>query len=326
MKKDPDYTIPDYPFVPEGTWNMSVCGPFMWMGRQRSGVETDGITRALSYEVRGKVLAAEELIKKAKAGGQNTAELDSMLHDAWIHLLLSEVSDASGWTPWLVEVQYTANEVAKVETLLGKIFKGLKNNVLADGKTLFVNTGTHEIKEVTDVPDVKLEDSYLPIQFSVRADSYTAQIKKVQDGIYRLDIEGLRPEDGAVEISFNTADNGLWYSAGAGEEIAVEIPTDLKHDPAFTLSNGFINLGTGYNLIKDCSVEHIAATWRQGEKKLVFREELNPKNPKMNMRFYVVEGSKDKGLKFGNELNTWPSYYISYKDDKLSIKQHIPEL
>ncbi len=48
------YQIPDYPFVPEGTWNMSVCGPFMWMGRQRSGVETDGITRALSYQLRSK--------------------------------------------------------------------------------------------------------------------------------------------------------------------------------------------------------------------------------------------------------------------------------
>ena len=326
MKNDPDYTIPDYPFVPEGTWNMKVCGPFMWMGRQRSGVETDGITRALSYEVRGKVLAAEDLVKKAKAEGVNTAELESMLHDAWIHLLLSEVSDASGWTPWLIEVQYTANEVAKVETLLGKIFKQLKNNVLADDKILYVNTGTHEIKEVAEVPSVKTEDSYLPIQFSVRADSYTAKVKKMQDDVFRLDIEATRPEDGAVEISFNTAVDGLYYSAGAGEEIAVEIPTDLKHDPAFTLSNGFIYLGTGYNLIKDCSVEHIAATWRQKEKKLVFREELNPKNPGMKMRFYIVKGDKDKGHKFGNELNTWPSYYISYKDEKLSITQDIPTL
>ncbi len=326
MKNDPDYTIPDYPFVPEGTWNMSVCGPYMWMGRQRSGVETDGITRALSYEVRGKVLAAEDLIKKAKAEGQDVAELDSMLHDAWIHLLLSEVSDASGWTPWLVEVQYTANEVAKVETLLGKIFKQLKKSVLADDKTLFVNTGTHEIKEVSEVPEVKLEDSYLPIQFSVRADSYTAKVKKLQDGVFRLDIKAMRPDDGGVEISFNTAADGLYYSAGAGEEIAVEIPTDLKHDPAFTLSNGFIYLGTGYNLIKDCSVEHIAATWRQNEKKLVFREELNPKNPEMNMRFYIVKGNYEAGHKFGNELNTWPSYYISYKGDKLSIKQQIPTL
>ncbi len=324
LKKDKDYTIPDYPFVPEGTWNMSVCGPFMWMGRQRSGVETDGITRALSYEVRGKMLAAGELIKKVKAEGHNTVELDSMLHDAWIHLLLSEVSDASGWTPWLIEVQYTENEVAKVEMLLTKIFKQLKKTVLADGKTLFVSTGTHEVKEVNDVQKITEEDDYLPIPLAVRAKSYTAEVKKLKDGVYRLDVEAVRPDDGAVEITFNTAADGLWYSAGAGEEIAVKISTDLKHDPAFTLSNGFINLGTGYNLIKDCSVEHIAATWCQKEQRLVFREELNPKNPGMKMSFYIVKGDKDAGLKFGNELNTWPSYYVTMKGDKVDFKQYVP--
>lgn len=324
FQNDPDYKIEKSPYVPEGTWNMDICGPFMWMGRQRSGVETDGITRALSYEVRGKVLAAEALIKKAKAKGQNTTELEKMLDDAWIHLLLSEVSDSSGWTPWLVEVQYTENEVSKVEMLLTKIFKGLKGNVLADGKTLFVNTGTHEVKEVSDIQNIKIEDDYLPIPLAVRAKSYSTEVQKIQDGVYCLDIEAMRPKDGAVEITFNTASNGLWYSAGAGEEIAVKIPTDLKQDPAFTLSNGFINLGNGYNLIKDCSVEHIAATWKQKEKKLVFRQELNPKNPKMNMRFYIVKGDKDVGLKFGNALNTWPSYYITMENDEVIFKQYIP--
>ena len=42
IKASKDYTIPDYEFVPEGTWNMSVCGPYMWLGRQRSGIEKDG--------------------------------------------------------------------------------------------------------------------------------------------------------------------------------------------------------------------------------------------------------------------------------------------
>jgi hypothetical protein len=30
IKNLPGYQIPTYPFVPEGTWNMSVCGPYMW--------------------------------------------------------------------------------------------------------------------------------------------------------------------------------------------------------------------------------------------------------------------------------------------------------
>jgi len=326
IKNDPDYKIPDYQFVPEGTWNMSVCGPFMWMGRQRSGIETDGITRSLSYEVRGKVLAAEALINRAKTSGADVAEMEKWLNDAWKHLLLSEVSDASGWTPWLVEVQYTANEVAKVENLLGKIFIKLKENVLADEKILLVNISDRKIEEAGNIPGLQLSDSYLPVQYSVRADSYNAKIKEVVPNLYRLDIEAFRPEDGAVEISFNTAKDGLQYSAGAGEDIAVKIPVDLKHDPAFTLSNGFIDLGTGYCLVKDCSVEHIAATWRQQEQKLVFREELNPKNPKMNMRFYVIKGDARTALEFANRLNTRPSYFITFKNDKLIVKQQIPVL
>ncbi len=325
LKKDKDYQIPDYQFVPEGTWNMSVCGPYMWMGRQRSGVETDGITRALSYEVRGKVLVAEKLINSAKANNQDTTELNKLLLDAWKHLLLSEVSDSSGWTPWLVEVQYTANEVAHVEKALNKIFKILmKNNSISKNDILRVDTKSGSINTVKEIPSKTVTDSYLPIEYYVRAAKYNAEIKKVKEDLYVLDIEAFRPEDGAVEITFNTAKDGLYYSAGAGEEIYVEIPTDLKKDPAFSLSNGFINLGNGYNLIKDCSVEHIAATWKQKEQKLVFRQELNPKNPKMNMRFYIEKGSPDSGLKIANELNTWPSYYVFVKNDQVVLEKIMP--
>lgn len=326
LKNDPDYKIPDYPFVPEGTWNMSVCGPFMWMGRQRSGVETDGITRALSYEVRGKVLLAESLIKKAESDGLDVTELNALLKDAWVHLLLSEVSDASGWSPWPVEVQYTANEVVNVEKKLMEIFKILKGNLLDGNKTLLVDTQSGSVQNVENVQELTTEDSYLPVEYSVRAESYKAKIQKLSDNVYAFDVEAFRPKDGGVEITFDTSEDGLYYSAGAGEQIAVEIPTDLKHDPAFTLSNGFIYLGDGYNLVKDCSVEHIAATWKQKAQKLVFREELNKKNPEMNMRFYVVKGDKAAGLKFGNELNTWPSYFISYQGDELMIQKYIPVL
>ena len=191
-------------------------------------------------------------------------------------------------------------------------------------KTLFVNTETEDVEQAEDVQELSPEDSYLSIEYAIRASSYNARVKKLNDNVYVFDVEAFRPVDGAVEITFNTAKDGLFYSAGAGEHVAVEIPTDLKHDPAFALSNGFIYLGDGYSLVKDCSVEHIAATWKQKEQKLVFRQELNKKNPKMNMRFYIVKGDVNAGLKFGNELNTWPSYYVSYKGDELDVQQFIP--
>ena len=319
------YKIPDYPFVPEGTWNMSVCGPFMWMGRQRSGVETDGITRALSYQLRSVVLMVQRLVEYADSKGIDVSEQKKLLEEAWKHLLLSEVSDASGWTPWLVEVQYTANEVADANMIIKQIMDKLKVVLPLDDKTYRVNTQSGKITPEVSENSNSGKTDYLPIPFAIRAEEATTSVKKINENLYRLDIKCKRPADGAVEITFDTPSSGLYYSAGAGEDIAVEIPTDLKHDPAFALSNGFIYLNNGYSLVKDCSVEHLAATWKMKDQKLVFREELNENNPEMNMRFYLVKGDKNKGLELGNELNTWPTFRISKKNNQLIYEKVMPE-
>lgn len=315
------YQIPDYPFVPEGTWNMSVCGPFMWMGRQRTGIETDGITRALSFRLRSVILLAERLIEFAASKGADVSELKKLLEQAWRHLLLSEVSDSSGWSPWLVEVQYTAAEVANANKILAEIMDKLKGILPLDDKNYRIDTQSGKV-ELMDSQDLNAPTaSILPVHFAVLAGKTESSVMKINENLYRLDIQCERPADGAVEIVFDTPASGLYYSAGAGEEIAVEIPTDLKHDPAFTLSNGFIYLGNGYSLVKDCSVEHLAATWKMKEQKLVFRQELNPENLKMNMRFYLVKGDVNKGLELGNRLNIWPSFRINIAGNKLYSKR-----
>ena len=77
--------------------------------------------------------------------------------------------------------------------------------------------------------------------------------------------------------------------------------------------------------MKDCSVEHLAATWRQKEMKLVFREELNADNSEMKMRFYIVKGDKEAGLAFANKLNTWPSYLLKVEGKKVNYEKVVPE-
>ncbi len=329
LKKDRDYKIPDAGFIPEGTWNMSVCGPFMWMGRQRSGVETDGITRALSYRLRGEILAAEKLVNYAgdKVGGNIFTKLLTWLKNAWKHLFLSEVSDSSGWTPWLVEVQYTANEVANARMYLKKIFDALKKVIPSGDKDLVVNTCTGKVMvEKKPSPQVGSQDvnAYLPIPVFVRAAAYRIAVKKINDSLFRMDISCERPRDGAVEIAFETAPDGLYFSAGTGEAIMAKVPADLKHDPAMALSNGFLYLGNGYTIIKDCSVEHLAVTWRQKERRAVFREELNENNPGMKMRIYVYKGPKEEGHRLANKLNTWPVFRIWQENDEMKMEKVFP--
>ncbi len=325
IKSLKSYTVPDYQFVPEGTWNMEVCGPYMWMGRQRSGVETDGITRALCYQLRSLLLAMEKLVDYAASKGIDVTELKAKIEEAWRHLLLAEVSDSSGWTPWPVEVQYTANEVAVGKKLLKEVADKLKTMLPLGDKTWVLETQTGRMMPQESLSPKTAKAALLPLPVSVRAEKYTSTIKQVGENLYRFDIHCERPADGAVEIIFDTAPNGLFYSAGAGEEIAVEIPTDLKHNPAFSLSNGFIYLNNGYSLVKDCSVEHLAATWKMKEQKLVFREELNEDNKSMDMRFYLLKGSADDGLKLGNRLNTWPSFTVKIQNNQLVLEKQMPE-
>jgi hypothetical protein len=105
----------------------------------------------------------------------------------------------------------------------------------------------------------------------------------------------------------------------------VTIPSGYPHDPAFALANGFIYLNNGYSLIKDCTVEHLAATWKVNDRKLVFREELREGNASMHMRFYLVKGPAAKGLDFANRLNTWPSYQVKKGLHGLTFSRIIPE-
>ncbi len=323
LKNDKDYKIADYPFIPEGTWNMNVCGPFMWMGRQRSGVETDGITRALSYELRGEILTAEKLIDYAKSLGKNILKLLELIKEAWKHLLLSEVSDSSGWTPWLVEVQYTENEVANARMVLDKIFKELIDILPKENEYFEVDTKTGNVKIKKELKELKFEEDYLPFPIYVRAKDYNIEVKKFNGNIYKVDIYCKRPNDGAVEIAFETSDK-IYYSAGTGEETIVEIPKDLKQNPAMALSNGFLYLGNDYSIIKDCSVEHLAVTWRQNEKRAVFREELNKNDPNTRMRFYIVNEKKEFAHDLANKLNTWPVYKVTNQNNQINLEKIFP--
>ncbi len=346
LKNDTAYTIAQYPFIPEGTWHMKVCGPFMWMGRQRSGVETDGITRAVSYQVRGEVMLAEALIAYASSQGLNVTKLKEWLKQAWKHLLLSEVSDSSGWDPLLVEVQYTDNEAANARQLLHMIMDELQKLLSARGAGWQVDTRTGAVTPLSDLPSASpVADAListpaaalstagavapfpgvpaeLPIYFSINAEHYTVSTRRLTDSLYSMEVECTRPATGGIEISFSTAADGLQYAASCGEDISTVIPTTYPNDPAFALANGFIYLNNGYSLIKDCTVEHLAATWRMHEKRLVFREELREGNNTMHMRFFLVKGSADSGLRFANRLNTFPIYR---SDNHFTWSRIIPE-
>jgi hypothetical protein len=272
-------------------------------------------------------MRTEALVVYASRQGMDVSALKELLKQAWEDLMLSEVSDSSGWDPWLVEVQYTDVEADAARKLIAQIMEQLRKllSISGGGWTVDTKSGNVAVNDRggpaaagsadgaglrASVDGADGVPAALPLDCAVRALNYTTVVRRLNDSLYRLDIECTRPADGAVEISFGTAAEGLQYSPSCGEDRSVVIPTSYPHDPAFALANGFIYLNNGYSLVKDCSVEHLAATWRVAERRLVFREELHEGNNTMHMRFFIVKGSARRGLEFANTLNTWPVYRV----------------
>ena len=44
----------------------------------------------------------------------------------------------------------------------------------------------------------------------------------------------------------------------------------------------------------------------------------------MNMRFYLVKGKPQTGLRFANNLNTWPSYIVEIINDNIITTHIVP--
>ncbi len=325
LKNDPDYRIPDYPYVPEGTWNMNQGGPYMWMGRQRSGVETDGLTRAICYRTRGRVLLAERVVEYIEKLGQRIQELREWLLKAWKHLLLSEVSDSSGWTPLLIEVRYTEDEAHKADLIVDTMLQNLADALKLRQTGYIVTTRDGQLQPADHIESRRLQPETPPVPVFVRAESARITCKRIANGLWVLDIEAQRPEDGAVEIAFPTAESGLIYSPPGGEDAQIGIPTDTKRDPILALASGWIYLGDGMNLIKDTYVEHLAATWKREQQRLVFREEMNENEPVLRMRFYLLQGQPAQGRKLANALNVWPTYYLYSQNGKIKTRRLRPE-
>jgi len=245
----------------------------------------------------------------------------NQIKNAWKQLFLSEVSDSTGWTPRKEEIRYTAKHAEEAKKIADNVvYKSERFMQLGEEKIL-VNTKNGEISKVENEYKAEKKDSLSPVWFDVRAKNYTASCQKITDDLYQLDITCRRPQDGNVIIEFDSAKTGLQYSAGAGERISVKVPTNLKHNPVLPLSNGYLYLGNGYSLIKDCSVEHLAAKCDLNKGKVIFREGLAKHTKSMSMRFYILKGTPLEGLELGNKINTWPSYILFNHNSELNTQK-----
>ncbi|NOY78519.1 MAG: hypothetical protein GXO76_11685 [Calditrichaeota bacterium] len=324
--KEKNYKIPKMAYIPEGTWNMGAGGPYNWLGKQGSGNEKDGLTRARNFIARGWVLVAETLSKWAEKLGANNALIRSVLRLSWKHLLLGEVSDSSGWSPLPIEVRYTDEQCAIAEQGAGVLIKEVLHAAKMNDQTVWVDLKTGTVAPEKAVPPaVPVSVDYSPVPVEVRAESYTIAVQKFGDNLYKLEINARRPVDGMVKIAFPLTGKLHYYSAPMGEDSLVAVPPDLNHNPILSLSNGLFTLGNGWNLIKDNYVEHLAGMWDYKTHRLVFREGVRKDLPGTKMAFYLYKAPPQKALQMANGLNVWPIYRVKIENGTVLLNRVMPE-
>ncbi len=324
--KGKNYKIPKMAYIPEGTWNMGAGGPYNWLGKQGSGNEKDGLTRARNFIARGWVLVAQTLNKIAEKLGGDNALIRSVLRLSWKHLLLGEVSDSSGWSPLPIEVRYTDEECAIAEQGSRVLIKEVLDAAKMSNQTVRVDLKTGIVEPVKNVPKVvPVAVDYSPVPVEVRAENYTITVQKFSGNLYKLKINAKRPIDGMVKIAFPLVGKLHYYSAPMGEDSLVAVPDDLLHDPILSLSNRLFTLGNGWNLIKDNYVEHLAGTWEYKTNRLIFREGVRQDLPGTRMTFYLYKAAPKDALQIANRLNVWPVYRVQIQNGTVLLNRILPE-
>ena len=202
----------EMPPVLDNTWQPSSTNSmFRWMGGV--GVapyspqqERDNLVRSGNYRARTQVVAAEVFMEAAKADGKDVSAYTDKLDQAWRHLLLAEVSDGSGITPWAAEVKYVIRHNESATTLAGEIMDGL-----------LTDTGwPHTELDLTARTAARIDD----IPVAEAPAETTAPLAVEVDG-------GLRPAD------------ATWYAIGTeGNRYRVQVeigPTDAEDQQEITI-------------------------------------------------------------------------------------------
>jgi len=321
----PKAQIGVFPYVPEGTWRMGEGkGPYNWMGRLGSMFEKDGHIRAIPYEARGWVLAAEtlrhslEASEVSKALADDLHQIDALLIEAWKALLLSEVSDSSGWSPRPIEVTATPKDAQQARDLAFQVMESCLPHLPTP--PLFVSTRDGRVqRETAEEPRPFPTKTDPPIQAAVLQGEGRLEWAQIAENLFEC-VASLTPvkrgKRFAVEIAFPTDPKSIQCSPPLAEDLRVPLGMDLKNDPYLALSNGWLHLGNEWSLVKDCTVGHVACCWRRQDALAVFREERPHGEEPCAFRFLLVKGNPQEGHAVAQQLNTWPRYSLRSKDGK----------
>ncbi|MFW9882631.1 MAG: hypothetical protein ACFFG0_56940, partial [Candidatus Thorarchaeota archaeon] len=138
--------INDFGSLPDAFWSMSDClAAYRWMGdnsnpktmpesiygKRTITSENDGELLASNYRTRNFLLMIETLYQNVSSSLNATEILwcQGNLTEAWTQLILAEVTDSTGWSPYWIEINYTLSHASNAITYGENVLSIIKNRL-----------------------------------------------------------------------------------------------------------------------------------------------------------------------------------------------------
>jgi hypothetical protein len=321
-------TFAPLPPLTDGDWRpTSTHNMLRWMGGLGglydlfTPTEKDNAVLTLNVQASMDVAACEAVVAwaKDKPGAKARAQA---LDEAGQELALAQVSDSTGWTPWLGEVNYSlthgqnardaALKCIDAPELRGHALRTVdtQTGAVADGQPLIPTLDGG----VIDPPlDVKLD--WTDADGAADAGRTVTMVwKKLSDERTELTVDaskGFGPHDRLLSLTFPMDDgfDHIVYSPALEEDQQRDLTPDqfvdgLEH--TLPTPNGLVALGPNHWLLKDTRQVHLAALVRPKQHEVELRDESIRADEPAHWRIEILTASPQRALELANRLNVTP--------------------
>ena len=296
------------PPVIDGSWQPGNSNNmFRWMGGAGVWGKDEQDNRVLT----GVARARHALLAAEVANGGDDGPASVLIHDGWRELLLGEVSDATGWNPFIGEVTYGIEHTAAAQALADQALASL----LAEPSQIDIAKGVVEPLTPAPAPGEALDVP--PLVVEAQGAGWTPALAWTADpeGGALLEVTFTPQPDVAgreLQVAFPFEHDQIVYSPAMLESEVVALPLSgfAFGTVGLPLANGMIALGPDRFLIKEITSVHLACVLDKAAKTATFRDETAPNDQgPVTWRFHVLDGvTAEQARERADRLNVHPVY------------------
>jgi len=321
----------------DGTWQpRSTDSMRRWMGAPGAldfvlhECERDNDVITNNIRARHHILTAETLASHAESAGFiDSGHFDETISGCWRDVLLAQVTDASGITPFVNEVRYGLDHGAAAYDCADAVIDEILPHLEADVVEVDNESGEVALLDAPTTDEPVQAEPFLDEGdgFTVDAPGRDVEVSWFDVGdsgnVHRVEITFQPPEDGerTIEVAFPMSLDAFVLSLGLIEDRIAMLPFD-----EFDLEEGRISVPAGGGglvgldeelwLIKQTDEVHVAATFREGEPFVYFIDETVPSTEGDRWVFWILEGDEDEAIALSRRLNVAPVETFDFRTDE----------